>query len=198
MAYSVSNLTHNDTVLTNWTTEPSREEPAVPREMTFTDDSLVSVVAYIVLFVISAIGNLTVFITLCRIRRRKSRVNLFILHLCIADLIVTLVMLPMEIGWHFTVAWKAGDVGCRIFMFFRTFGFYLSSFVLIAISLDRYLAIAHPLSLNDAGKRGKLMLLFAWLFSSIASAPQVSLSSLNLSGSIAASMSSLRCFCLFV
>lgn len=154
----------------NTTTEPS----SMPREMSFTDDSLVSVVTYTVLFIIAAIGNLLVFITLLKHRHRRSRVNLFILHLCIADMIVTFIMLPMEIGWHLTVSWKAGDFGCRILMFFRAFGFYLSSFILIVISLDRYIAIAHPLSLIDAGRRGKVMLCFAWLCSLIASVPQVS------------------------
>ena len=147
---------------------------ALPKEMLFTDDSLVSVIAYTVLFVIAALGNTTVFITLFRNRHRKSRVNLFIMHLSIADLIVAFIMLPIEIGWHLTVSWRAGDVGCRLFMFLRAFGFYLSSFVLIAISLDRYFAILHPLSLTDAGKRGKIMLFFSWVFSAIASTPQVS------------------------
>jgi gonadotropin-releasing hormone receptor len=145
----------------------------IPREMVFNDDSLVSVVTYVILFVIAAVGNMTVFVALYRNRKRRSRVNLFIMHLSVADMIVTFVMMPMEIGWHITVSWKAGDVGCRVFMFFRAFGFYLSSFILIAISLDRYFAIARPLSLNDAGKRGKLMLLMAWLFSLMASIPQV-------------------------
>ena len=146
----------------------------IPREMLFNDDSIVSIVAYTILFVISAAGNLTVFITLFRHRHRKSRVNMFIMNLCIADLIVTFVMLPLEIGWHITVAWKAGDAGCRMLMFFRVFGFYLSSFILIGISLDRYFAVAHPLSLTDAGKRGKIMLILAWIISAVASIPQVS------------------------
>ena len=148
-------------------------DPELPREMLFNDDSLVSVVAYSILFVVAAAGNLTIFITLFRYRHRKSRVNMFIMNLCIADLIVTFVMLPLEIGWHITVSWKAGDVGCRLLMFFRAFGFYLSSFILIGISLDRYFAIAHPLSLTDAGKRGKIMLILAWIISTVASIPQV-------------------------
>lgn len=151
----------------------SNKEFNLPREMIFTDDSLVSVIAYSVLFFIAAIGNLSVFVTLFRFRHRKSRVNLFIMHLCMADMIVTFVMLPMEIGWHLTVSWLAGDFGCRLMMFFRAFGFYLSSFVLIAISIDRYLAIAHPLSLTDPSRRSKMMLLMSWLLSAIASAPQV-------------------------
>ena len=154
------------------TTVPGGPVP-LPRELTFTSDSLISVIAYSVLFVIATVGNLTVFVTLFRNRRRRSRVNLFIMHLSIADMIVTFIMLPEEIAWHITVAWIAGDAACRFFMFFRVFGFYLSSFILITISLDRYFAITHPLSLNDADRRGKLMLALAWLFSSMASIPQV-------------------------
>ena len=145
----------------------------VPSEMLFNDDSLFSVVAYSVLFVFAAIGNLTVFITLFRNRHRKSRVNLFIMNLSIADLIVTFVMMPLEIGWHATVGWMAGDCMCRIMMFWRTFGFYLSSFILITISLDRYFAVKYPLSLSDADRRGRIMISLAWCCSFIASVPQV-------------------------
>ncbi|XP_060072133.1 adipokinetic hormone/corazonin-related peptide receptor variant I-like [Ylistrum balloti] len=144
----------------------------LPQDMTFNENSVVAVAAYTCLFVVAACGNLTVFITLFRNRHVKSRVNLFILHLSIADLIVTFIMLPMEISWHITVAWTAGDLTCRILMFFRAFGLYLSSFILVTISLDRYFAILHPLSLNDADKRGKIMLTLAWSFSLVASIPQ--------------------------
>jgi hypothetical protein len=84
-------------------------------------------------------------------------------------------MMPLETAWHITVEWKASDAACRTLMFFRAFGFYLSSFVLIAISLDRYFAIAHPMSIMDASRRAKIMLIFAWLCSIIASIPQVRL-----------------------
>ncbi|KAL4228069.1 hypothetical protein ACF0H5_013505 [Mactra antiquata] len=146
----------------------------IPEEMLFGIPHIVSIVGYSSLFVISATGNLTVFITLFRNRNDKSRVNMFIMHLSIADLIVTFIMMPLEIGWNSTVKWMAGDAACRILMFLRTFGLYLSSFTLVVISLDRYFAILHPLSLNDADQRGKIMLAFAWLFSVFASFPQVS------------------------
>ncbi|XP_060068855.1 adipokinetic hormone/corazonin-related peptide receptor variant I-like [Ylistrum balloti] len=144
----------------------------LPREMTFNDDSIMSVIAYSCLFVVAASGNLIVFITLFRSRRIKSRVNTFIMHLSIADLIVAFIMLPLETGWHITVRWEAGDAACRILMFFRALGFYLSSFVLVTISLDRYFSIVHPMSLHDAERRGKIMLTLAWLLSAVASLPQ--------------------------
>ena len=130
--------------------------------------------AYSVLFIIGAVGNLSVFVTLFRNRRRRSRVNKFIMHLALADMIVVFIMMPLEIGWHLSVAWLAGDFLCRLLMFFRAFGFYLSSFILIMISLDRYCAVRHPLTLNDSGRRGKFMLAIAWILSTIASIPQVS------------------------
>ncbi|ELU01220.1 hypothetical protein CAPTEDRAFT_125249 [Capitella teleta] len=145
-----------------------------PREIQFNGDSVVSIVTYSVLFCFSAVGNLSVFLTLvaARYQRRASRVSLFILHLTVADLFVTFVMIPMEIGWHVTVSWKAGDVACRLLMVLRTFGFYLSSLILIAISLDRYLSIAHPISIQSAGRRSRIMILVAWVIGFIASLPQ--------------------------
>ena len=149
------------------------ELPPLPKELYFTDDSAVSVIAYCCLFVVAACGNLTVFITLFRNRSVRSRVNLFIMHLAIADLLVTFMMLPLEIAWHSTVAWLAGDAACRIMMFFRAFGFYLSSCILVTISLDRYFAIMRPLSISDATRRGKVMLALSWAFSVVSSVPQV-------------------------
>lgn len=46
-------------------------------------------------------------------------------------------MMPLEIGWSITVSWEAGDAMCRIMAFFRIFGLYLSSFVIVCISIDR-------------------------------------------------------------
>ena len=167
---SGSNQTSGDMLSLNMTYVQSA---GLPQEMRFGIQHIVYIAAYSCFFVVAAVGNLTVFITLFRNRNDKSRVNMFIMHLSIADLIVTFIMMPLEIGWHATVEWMAGDTACRALMFFRKFGLYLSSFVLVVISLDRYFAILHPLSLNDADKRGKIMLCFAWLFSAVSSAPQV-------------------------
>ena len=160
-------------IMTANVTSSSWNDTELPDEMIFSDRNIITIFLYCILFVVAASGNLTVFITLCRNKGTKARVNLYILHLATADLIVTFIMMPMEIGWNATVDWRGGDVLCRILMFFRVFGLYLSSFVLVVISLDRYFAILHPLSLNDANRRGKMMLVVSWVSSAIASSPQV-------------------------
>lgn len=69
--------------------------------------------------------------------------------------------------------WLAGNFACKVFLFLRAFGLYLSSNVLVCVSLDRYFAVLHPLRVNDARRRGKIMLAFAWGMSLLCAIPQV-------------------------
>jgi gonadotropin-releasing hormone receptor len=139
----------------------------------FSENARAVIAVYCVLFSVAAIGNLSVFLTLLRARHRKSRVSLLMTHLAAADLIVTFVMIPLEVGWRVTDQWLAGNFACKLFLFLRAFGLYLSSNILVCISLDRYFAIIYPLKVSDARRRGKLMLLFAWFISLLCSIPQV-------------------------
>ncbi|XP_037774021.1 vasopressin V1b receptor-like isoform X1 [Penaeus monodon] len=144
----------------------------LPPSLGFDDNAMTDIIVYCVLFIVAAIGNFTVFITLFRNRHRKSRVNLMIMHLAVADLMVTLINFPLEVGWRITTQWVAGNLACKLFQFLRAFGLYLSSLVLVCISLDRYFAIVHPLKVNDAQRRGKMMLSFAWSIAAVCSIPQ--------------------------
>jgi gonadotropin-releasing hormone receptor len=139
----------------------------------FNENTRVVIAVYCVLFSVAAVGNLSVFLTLLRARHRKSRVTLLMTHLAAADLIVTFVMIPLEVGWRATTKWLAGNFACKLFLFLRAFGLYLSSNILVCISLDRYFSIIYPLKVSDARRRGKLMLLFAWWTSLMCSIPQV-------------------------
>lgn len=120
----------------------------LPASLGFDQNAMKDIIAYSVLFVIAAVGNLTVFFTLFRNRHWKSRVNLMIMHLAAADLMVTFIMIPLEVGWRITTQWVAGNPACKVFQFLRAFGLYLSSMVLVCISLDRYFAILHPLRVS--------------------------------------------------
>lgn len=132
------------------------------------------IVVYTVLFFLAAVGNLLVLSCVSRHDRLgKSRTPLLIMHLCMADLIVTFFLMPTEIFWRLTIAWKGGDVLCKLTQFIRAFGLYLSSNVVICISVDRYFAIVYPLKLAGAVKRVKWMLVGAWIVSAVFSLPQV-------------------------
>ncbi|XP_068214816.1 adipokinetic hormone/corazonin-related peptide receptor variant I-like isoform X5 [Palaemon carinicauda] len=165
----------NDTNGTNFTSY-------IPEGLKFINRT--QLIAYSLLFPFAAIGNLVVFVALFRNRHRKSRVNMMIMHLSLADMIVTFVFLPTEITWHITIEWVFGNVGCKVYKFLSAFGFYMSSMVLVCISLDRYFAVLHPLKVNDAQRRGKIMLFFAWAISSVISLPQTVIFDVQLHPSI--------------
>ncbi|XP_022920796.1 adipokinetic hormone/corazonin-related peptide receptor variant I-like isoform X2 [Onthophagus taurus] len=145
----------------------------LPLDMQFNDGHVLSIIVYSILMVFSAVGNITILVLIVRRRRQSpSRITTTLMHLAIADLLVTFIMMPLEIAWSYTVQWEAGDLMCRIMMFFRMFGLCLSSFILVCISLDRYYAVLKPLHLTGIDRRGRYMLIGAWLGAAICSMPQ--------------------------
>ncbi|XP_073960517.1 adipokinetic hormone/corazonin-related peptide receptor variant I-like [Choristoneura fumiferana] len=119
-----------------------------------------------------ALGNLAVLMALARGRRRRSRVDLLMTHLAVADVCVTCGVIPLEIGWKFTNAWLAGNLCCKLLLVLRAFGLYLSSNVLVCISVDRFFAVLYPLRLPAARRRSKQMLYSAWAVALACSLPQ--------------------------
>lgn len=76
---NMENLTYNDRTYTE-----------LPNDMRFNEGHVVTIVAYSILMVISAIGNITVLImTIRRRRKSKSRIHTMVMHLSIADLCVS-------------------------------------------------------------------------------------------------------------
>lgn len=142
-----------------------------------------TVIAYIVLFCIGAPGNLFVFISvgrdIWRRQLRRSRIKVLIWHLATADLFVAFVVIPIEVVWRMTVQWYGGNALCKLAQFFRAFGLYLSSMVIICISLDRCFAIVFPLRVVGGMKRVRTMLVVAWSLSILFALPQVSESCLK-------------------
>lgn len=55
---------------------------------------------YSALLVAGAVGNVGVFASLMRSRRRKSRVNLLMTHLVVADMIVLFIVIPLEVSFY--------------------------------------------------------------------------------------------------
>lgn len=153
----------------------SSEGGYLPEEFTvLSERSKNCVVAYSAIFLVAAFANLTVLLSVCQqLDKLKWRITVLILHLAIADLIVTFFVIPMEVFWRLTIGWIGGNTLCKICQFLRAFGLYLSSNILICISIDRFFAIIFPLRMAGAAKRVKTMIVFAWVTAALSSLPQV-------------------------
>ncbi len=148
--------------------------PPPPEMPEFNDMSLIKTIVLSAMFVVSLVGNTATVIQMFRMRRRRSTINTLILHLAVADLVVTFFCNVTDAVWASTVQWLAGNFMCKSVKFLQVFGLYLSTYIIVIISIDRCYAILDPMSRNSAPKRVRLLIGLAWLFSVLFSVPQVS------------------------
>lgn len=89
------------------------------------------------------------------------------------DLSVGLLNVLTDIIWRITVSWEAGNLACKFIKFLQCLTTYASTYVLVALSIDRYDAITHPMNFSGSWKRAKILVISAWGLSALFSAPQV-------------------------
>ncbi|XP_023331687.1 gonadotropin-releasing hormone II receptor [Eurytemora carolleeae] len=148
----------------------------LPEDMVFGEAHVYSMIAYSILFIIGFYANSTSlkhFLHVRYIQRKATRINLLFIHLCISDLLVICLEIPISFGWAATVSWWADDVTCRLVVFARIIGFYLSSFILIIVSYDRFNAIVRPISNRLKTKLIKNLLIASYIMAPLCALPQI-------------------------
>ena len=142
---------------------------------TFNEMSLIKTIVLSAMFVISLVGNTATLVQMFRMRRRRSTINTLIMNLAVADLFVTFFCNVTDAVWASTVQWLAGNAMCKLVKFLQVFGLYLSTYIIVIISIDRCYAILDPMSRNSAPKRVRVLIILAWIISALFSSPQVSI-----------------------
>ncbi|XP_029113418.1 lysophosphatidic acid receptor 6-like [Scleropages formosus] len=102
-------------------------------------------VVYSVVFVLAMAGNVTALVHFVRSRSAGQPSHIFLVNLCAIDLLFALT-LPFNVVYHAgRNHWPFGEVMCKAngALFFGNL--YGSSLFLMLISLDRYLAVSHPM-----------------------------------------------------
>ncbi|XP_018335169.1 cardioacceleratory peptide receptor-like [Agrilus planipennis] len=72
-----------------------------------------------------------------------------------------------------TIVWYAGNVACKAIRYFQAVITYSSTYVLVALSLDRYDAIKHPMKFSGSWQKARWLIISAWTFSAIFSVPML-------------------------
>jgi len=133
------------------------------------------VIVLAIISVLSLVGNLATIYSITKNRRKRhgSTIYLLIFHLSVADLLVTIFCLAGEAIWSYTVAWLWGNIACKIFKFLQMFSLYLSTFVLVLIGVDRFVAVRYPMKGLNTPQTCSRFVLLTWLLSFIFATPQV-------------------------
>ncbi|XP_056010363.1 cardioacceleratory peptide receptor-like isoform X2 [Ostrea edulis] len=104
-------------------------------------------------------------------RKKRSRMNIFIANLAIADLMVGFFSVLMDIIEKLTIEWQAGVVMCKTIRFIQGIATYGSTYALVALSIDRLDSIARPLKSVSKGQRVKALIVLQWTFAALFSLP---------------------------
>lgn len=130
-------------------------------------------VALLVIFLSSIAGNIVVFLIFFKRPALLTISNRFILNLSVCNCLNTLFVMPFMLVSLIARGWIFGDVLCRGTGFLMNTTFAASTLTLVAISVDRYCAVAMPLhyAMRVTSKRSIAMIVSVWSAAVIASLP---------------------------
>ncbi|XP_065113481.2 trace amine-associated receptor 13c-like [Paramisgurnus dabryanus] len=89
--------------------------------------------------------NLLVIISISHFKKLHTPTNMLILSLAVADLLVGLIVMPLEAIRLIETCWYFGDTICRLFLTIMGLLTNTSLSNLVLIAVDRYVAVCQPL-----------------------------------------------------
>ena len=116
------------------------------------------------------LGNSIVIICVYKDKSLHNLTNYLIVNLAIADLMVAALAMPFHIYVSVSEKWSLGDTFCDISLTIDSCTAIVSKFTLVAISVDRYIAVLKPLTYRSLQinyrpiNKFSLIAFFLWLF----------------------------------
>ncbi|XP_077461062.1 urotensin-2 receptor [Stigmatopora argus] len=110
-----------------------------------------------VMWLLGTAGNVyTLAIMRSAAPRRPGSVYIYVANLALADLLY-LSTIPFVVCTYFAHDWLFGDIGCRVLLSLDLLTMHASVFILVAMSLERYRAVAQPLSTRNSSPQSRRM-----------------------------------------
>lgn len=127
---------------------------------------------YGIIFTSGVCGNVLVIYVVSIYSRMQTVTNLYILNLAMADLLY-LMGLPFLLITSHIGNWIFGNYMCKFYMVITSLNQFTSSFFLSIMSVDRYIAVCHPISSQKYRTSfiSKITSLTAWACSSLMVVP---------------------------
>ncbi|XP_068186262.1 C-X-C chemokine receptor type 1 [Antennarius striatus] len=121
-------------------TIPAYDESSAPCSVTVPGFSSIGLMmAYMVVFVFSMVGNSVVVCVVCNMKNGRSSTDFYLMHLAMADLLFSITLPFWAISAH--TGWIFGNVLCKVLSSLLETSMYGSVFLLVCISIERHFAI---------------------------------------------------------
>ena len=79
-------------------------------------------------------------------QQMRSTTNLLIINLAVADLLFIVFCVPFTATDYVLPFWPFGEIWCKIVQYLIVVTAYASVYTLVLMSLDRFLAVVHPIT----------------------------------------------------
>jgi allatostatin receptor len=89
-------------------------------------------------------------------QQMRSTTNLLIINLAVADLLFIIFCVPFTATDYVLPFWPFGDTWCKIVQYLIVVTAYASVYTLVLMSLDRFLAVVHPITSMSVSKSSSL------------------------------------------
>ncbi|XP_077369158.1 vasopressin V2 receptor [Festucalex cinctus] len=128
-----------------------------------------------VVLALTTLGNSFVLWVLLRRRKHNAPMHVFMVNLCVADLVVAFFQVLPQLIWDITDKFQGPDFLCRSIKYLQIVGMFASSYMIVAMTVDRHHAICCPLQAYRSGavSRWNTPVMVAWGLAFVLSLPQV-------------------------
>ncbi|XP_028850661.1 vasopressin V2 receptor isoform X2 [Denticeps clupeoides] len=124
---------------------------------------------------LTTLSNGFVLWVLLRRRKHNAPMHVFMVNLCLADLVVAFFQVLPQLVWDVTERFQGPDALCRLVKYLQIVGMFASSYMIVAMTVDRHQAICSPLQAYRGGTVSccSTAVMVAWLLALVLSIPQV-------------------------
>uniref|UniRef100_A0A4W5QIN6 Opioid receptor delta 1 n=1 Tax=Hucho hucho TaxID=62062 RepID=A0A4W5QIN6_9TELE len=148
-------------------------EPLLPVQSASNIIVAISITAlYSVICVVGLLGNVLVMYGVVRYTKMKTSTNIYIFNLALADTLATST-LPFQSAKYLMGTWAFGEVLCKVVIAIDYYNMFTSIFTLTMMSVDRYIAVCHPVRALEfrTPAKGKIINVLIWVLSSAIGMP---------------------------
>ncbi|CAF1247911.1 unnamed protein product [Rotaria magnacalcarata] len=156
-------------VLINYTISKLEPSTALPLTLKVTFFFLFAIVV-----ILAICGNSIVIWIVLAHRRMRTPTNYFLVNLAYADVLSAIFNIPFNVYYMLNqTAWPFGDFMCSFVQAVSHISIAANVLTYVAISLDRYFAIIHPLRTKLTHKQTIMIIFGIWILSLSVSSPAI-------------------------
>ncbi|KXJ24675.1 orexin receptor type 2 [Exaiptasia diaphana] len=130
---------------------------------------------YGLISLVALVGNILVCLVITKNPSMRTATNVFLLNLAIADIIFIIVSVPAILALQIFEEWPFGEAACKGVPFLNIVTLSASVYTMVALAIDRYNAIVHPLraKVTHTMRRAVIVISLIWLLSAVVALPQI-------------------------